>query len=52
MPMTEDELLGLTNRIHCIECSMITHCTIYAHALPGWQRQAADAFPPAMEKGT
>ena len=24
---------------------------IYAHALPGWQRQAADAFAEAMEKG-
>ena len=22
---------------------------IYAHALPGWQRQAADAFAQAME---
>ena len=24
---------------------------IYAHALPGWQKQAADAFAKAMEKG-
>lgn len=23
---------------------------IYAHALPGWQRQTADAFAQAMEK--
>ena len=24
---------------------------IYAHSLPGWQRQAADAFAAAMEEG-
>ncbi len=24
---------------------------IYVHTLPGWQRQAADAFADAMEKG-
>ena len=23
---------------------------IYAHALPGWQKQAADAFAQAMEE--
>ena len=24
---------------------------IYAHALPGWQKQAAEAFARAMEEG-
>ena len=24
---------------------------IYAHSLPGWQRQAADAFAAAMAEG-
>lgn len=25
---------------------------IYAHTLPGWQGQAADAFTQAIEKGS
>ena len=31
--------------------SVSTTADIYAHSLPGWQKQAADAFAQAMEKG-